>query len=79
MVFPSTLLHASSGLVGEAAPATPRLSLVMRVTTRDAVVAPQAYAPTLPRHSWPVVMRGAPPDGGAVAGGDGVAYGPLAH
>lgn len=71
IVFPSTLLHASSGHVGCEPPAAPRLSLVMRVTTSDAAIAPQAYAPTLPRHSWPVLMRG---------GGDrGVGnYGPLA-
>lgn len=58
IVFPSTLLHASSGHVRDTAPATPRLSLVMRVTTGDATISPRAYAPTLPRQSWPVVMRG---------------------
>ena len=72
VVFPSTLLHASSGLLGEAVPATPRLSLVMRVTTSASAISPQAYAPTLPRASWPVLMRGTD------AGCSAVRYRPLA-
>lgn len=71
IVFPPSLLHASSGYVGRAAPATPRLSLVLRVTTTAADISPQAYAPTLPRESWPVLMRGT---GGHAA----AAYGRLA-
>lgn len=71
VVFPSTLLHASSGHVDGAAPATPRLSLVMRVTTGAADISPRAYAPTQPRESWPVLMRG-------TDARDGQHYGPLA-
>lgn len=71
IVFPASLLHASSGYVGDAAPATPRLSLVLRVTTTAAVISPQAYVPTLPRASWPVLMRGGPGDATT-------RYGPLA-
>lgn len=72
IIFPASLLHASSGHVGQAAPATPRLSLVLRVTTTAAVISPQAFAPTLPRESWPVLMRGSEATGAT-------RYGPLAN
>lgn len=71
VIFPSSLLHASSGHVDAAAPATPRLSLVLRVTTGATDISPQAYAPTLPRESWPVLMRGSEAP-------HGQRYGPLA-